>query len=162
MIQSASESSCTLLSYEKRGRKTNISHVRIARIIVFIKQCPKTSTNKGKMEINVAKNFNDHALIFYVENLIRSWILDSGMQFHVSHSISVMHNFRHYSSNVSLANNKSLDIMGFCYVVLNMTLGIWFDLRSTNYSTLTLKLHIVRGIIDSIIQHKLNYFLKQR
>lgn len=66
----------------------------------FKNQCTKPSADKGKKEVNVEADFRDDVLIYCIENSIESWIMDSGVLFHVNHSRSIMRNFRHYGGEV--------------------------------------------------------------
>ncbi|XP_023763707.1 retrovirus-related Pol polyprotein from transposon TNT 1-94 [Lactuca sativa] len=45
----------------------------------FRNQCPKPVADKGKNEMNIASDSKGDALICAVENLVESWIMDSGL-----------------------------------------------------------------------------------
>ncbi|KAK1417487.1 hypothetical protein QVD17_26616 [Tagetes erecta] len=150
--KNSGESSSSLLSTERRGRRKergnsrgrsksrNRSQSKPRKDIQcwnckenghFRSQCPKPSTSKEKKEVNAATDDSDDALICCVENSTESWIMDSGASFHATSSTKTMRNLRTGNfGKVRLANNHTLDITGMGDIDLKTPLGTSWTLKN--------------------------------
>ncbi|KAK1410847.1 hypothetical protein QVD17_37388 [Tagetes erecta] len=117
--KNSGESSSSLLSTERRGRRKERDNSRGRS------QCPKLSTSKEKKEVNAATDDSYDALICCVENSIESWIMDSRASFHATSSKKTMRNLRTGNfGKVHLANNHTLDITGMGDIDLKTPLDV--------------------------------------
>ncbi|VFQ84433.1 unnamed protein product [Cuscuta campestris] len=89
----------------------------------FRNQCPKEDK-----QVNIAEGSTSDEDLFIccAESNVDSWVMDSGASFHATHSGEALQNLVVGDfGKVRLANNRALDVMGMCDIVLKTPVGFW-------------------------------------
>nr|GEV55443.1 retrovirus-related Pol polyprotein from transposon TNT 1-94 [Tanacetum cinerariifolium] len=117
--KTSKEYSNSLLSAEDkgRGRKQDRGHKQ----------------NKSRSKSKKRAGDSDDALVCYVENTVEDRIIDFGASFHATYCKEELERFKLHSSNVRLADDKTLDIASVGDVVLKTSFGISWTLKDVRY-----------------------------